>query len=56
MTNNSEGTKKPYSTPALVVLDVIAARAKLESDGKSSDPVLRKMLSLADEQLRQGAA
>jgi hypothetical protein len=33
-----------------VVLDVIAAKVKLESKGESSDPVVWKMLSLAHEQ------
>jgi hypothetical protein len=53
MPNNPQSTKKPYSTPALVALDVLAAKAKLESDGESGDPVLRKMLFHADEQLSQ---
>jgi len=49
MANDPQSTKKPYRTPALMVLDVLAAKAKLESAGQSDDPILRKMLVLADE-------
>lgn len=56
MLNNPEAAKKPYRTPALVVLDVIAAKAKLESAEESGDPDFWKMLSLADEQLSHSKA
>jgi len=44
--------KKPYSSPILVTLDASAAKAKLQTLGDPRDPVVQKMLSIGDEQLK----
>lgn len=37
--------KKPYSRPALVVLDAATAKEKLKAKGDPNDAVVRKMLA-----------
>jgi hypothetical protein len=56
MFRNPKETKKPYSSPSLVVLDAEVAKTKLQSNGDRTDPDVRTMLSLADEQLKKREA
>lgn len=46
MPSDPKVAKKPYSTPSLVDLDAIAAKAKLEAEGNPKDANVLKMLSL----------
>jgi hypothetical protein len=43
--------RKLYSSPSLLVLDAGAAKAKLQANGDSEDPIVQKVVSLTDEQL-----
>jgi hypothetical protein len=45
--------KKPYSAPSLKNLDLSAAKAKLVADGDPGDSVVKRMLSLIDNQLNK---
>jgi hypothetical protein len=45
--------KKPYNSPALVVHDANAAKAKLKAEGDPKDPIVQKMLSFVDSELNR---
>ena len=53
MLRDSKVSKKRYNPPSLVVLDAGAVKEKLEAKGDLKDPVVQKMLTLADEQLEK---
>ena len=46
------GPKRPLEPPFLVALDAGAAKVTLTAEGTPRDPIVEKMLSLVDGQLK----
>jgi len=51
MARKPKANKKPYNSPAFVLPDASAAKAKLKAEGDQKDPIVQKMQSLVDSEL-----
>ena len=53
MDDHPKSPKKPYAVPSFKVLDVTAAKAKLEPKTTSEDAQSQQMLAVIEKQLNQ---